>query len=107
MRLLVYDMWINHSILSTDGRNGRNTIIMSKHHFLPFTDLNQKVLNEEKVNKNGQEVFQGPGMIATSTICDIQDKFFQSGAKMSIHTLMPLKPFFINYATQRDVPLLM
>ena len=64
-------MWIDYSIPSTDGPNGTNTITISKHCFLLFTDLNQKVLIEEKVNKRGQ-VFQGTRMIAKSTVCGIQ-----------------------------------
>ena len=99
-------MWIDHSTLSTDGHNGRN-IAISNCHFLLFTDLNQKVLIEEKVNKHGQKVFQGPRTIITSPVCDTQENLFQGGVKVPIGTLMSLKPFFINYATERDVPLLM
>ena len=76
-RQLVYDMLIDHRIPSTNGRNGRNIITISKRRFLPFSDLNQKVLIEEKVNKHGQKLYQGPRMIETSTVCNIQDKFFQ------------------------------
>ena len=106
-RQLVYDMWIDHSTPSTDGHNGRNIIAISNCHFLLFINLNQKVLIEEKVNKHGQKVFQGPRMIATSPVCDTQENLFQSGVKVPIGALMSLKPFFINYATERDVPLLM
>ena len=70
-RQLVYYMWTDQSISSTDGRNGRNTITISKCRFLPFTNLNQKVLIEEKVNKRGQTVFQSPRTIATSTVCGV------------------------------------
>ena len=76
-RQLVYDMLIDHRIPSTNGRNGRNIITISKRRFLPFSDLNQKVLIEEKVNKHGQKLYQGPRMIETSTVCNIQEKFFQ------------------------------
>ena len=50
-------MWIDYSISPTDGRNGRNIITISKRRFLPFTNLNQKVFIEEKVNKRGQKLF--------------------------------------------------
>ena len=70
-------MLIDHRIPSTNGRNGRNIITISKRRFLPFSDLNQKLLIEEKVNKHGQKLYQGPRMIETSTVCNIQDKFFQ------------------------------
>ena len=78
-RQLVYDMWIDHSIPSTDGRNGRNIITISKRHFLPFTNLNQKVLIEEKVNMHGQKMIAMivPRMIAISTIRGIQEKLFK------------------------------
>ena len=76
-RQLVYDMLIDHRIPSTNGRNGRNIITISKRRFLPFSDLNQKVLIEETVNKHGQKLYQGPRMIEISTVCNIQEKFFQ------------------------------
>ena len=41
-------------------------------------------------------MFQGPRMIATTTVHGIQKKLFQSGVKVSIGKLMSLKPFFIN-----------
>ena len=86
-------MTCGSTIPSTDGHNGAN-ITISKCCFLPFIDLKQKVLIEEKVNKCGQRMFQGPRMIATSTVCGIQvEKLFQSGVKVSIGTLMLLKPF--------------
>ena len=70
-RQLDYYMWTDQSIPSTDGRNGRNIITISKCCFLLFTNLNQKVLIKEKVNKHGQTVFQSPRMIATSTVCGV------------------------------------
>ena len=86
-------MWTDHSIPSTDGHNGAN-ITIPKRCFLLFIDLNQKVLIEAKVSKCGQKVFQGPRMIAASTVCGIQvEILFQSGVKVSIGTLMLLKPF--------------
>ena len=76
-------MWINHSIPSTDGRNRRNIIRISKHRFLPFTNLNQKVLIEEKVNKCGQKVPQGPRMTTTSTVQEKLSRETYSGEAFS------------------------
>ena len=75
-RQLVYDMLIDHRIPSTNGRNGRNIITISKRRFLPFSDLNQKVLIEEKVNKHGQKLYQGPRMIETQQFVIFKRNFF-------------------------------
>ena len=111
-RQLVY-MWINHSIPSTDDRNRWNIIRISKHRFLPFTNLNQKFWLKKKLTSMDKKCLkvlewqQHQQFKRNFQEKLIQEKLFQSGVKVSICTLMSLKPFLINYATERDITLLM
>ena len=52
----IYDMWIENSINSTDGRNGRNFINISKKKYLQIYGSidNCKVVVEENANKRGR-----------------------------------------------------
>ena len=72
----------------------------TSHTINSWLQWKKQDLIKEKVNKFGKKMFQGPRMIATSTVHCIQEKLFQSGVNVSIGTLMPLKSFFINYATE-------
>ena len=60
---------------------------------------------KENVNKQGQKVFSAPRMIATITVSSIQEKLKSKGTIVSVGTLMALKPFLINYATEREMAL--
>ena len=46
-------------------------------------------------------------MIATLTVRGIQEKLKSKQTIVSVGTLMALKPFFINYATEREMALLL
>ena len=51
-RHVVYDAWVENSIPSTDCRNGRSKVTISKRRYLPFSDLtNQEVVIKENANK--------------------------------------------------------
>ena len=60
------------------------------------------VINES-VNKWSHKVFSAPRMIATLTVWGIQEKCKSKGTIVSVDTLMALKPFFINYGTEREM----
>ena len=106
VRQAVYDAWFENSIPSTDGRNWQKRATISKRRYLQYSDLtNQEVVIKESVNKWGQRVFSVPRMIAALTVCGIQEKLKSKRAIVSVGTLMALKPFFINYATQCEMAL--
>ena len=44
-------------------------------------------------------------MIATLTVLDMQEKLKSKGKVVSVGTLMALKPFFVNYATEHGMAL--
>ena len=99
-RQAVYDIWLKNSIPSIDGRNSPNQITISKRKFLPHADLN-KVVVEEKINKRGKKVMTANKFTATLIVCAIQEKLSLNNIDMSIGTIIPLKPFFVNYPTKK------
>ena len=103
-RQAVYDAWVDNIIPSTDGRNRWNKITVSKRCNLPISDLtNQQVVIKESINKWGQKVFSAPRMIVTLTVHGMQEKLKSKGTIISVGTLMALKQFFINYATELEI----
>ena len=99
----VYDMWFECSITSTDGRNGRNVVnIKKKHLHLPFAHLtSDDVIIEEKMNKRSI-TFSASRMIATLTVWGLQKKLMETGVNVSLGTIVYLKPFFINYPSEKE-----
>ena len=66
IRQSVY-IWIEHSVNSTDGRNGRNTVKITK---LPYLRLqsglnNENIKIEETANKRGSIQYIANRMILT------------------------------------------
>ena len=103
-RQVVYDIWLKNSIPSIDGRNSPNQITISKRKFLPHADLN-KVVVEEKINKRGKKVMTANKFTATLIVCAIQGKLRLNNIDVSIGTIIPLKPFFVNYPTKKEMAL--
>ena len=60
---------------------------------------------KESTNKWDQKVFSAPRMIALLSVSCIQKKLKSNKTIVSVGTLMALKPFFINYATEREMAL--
>ena len=51
----IYDIWLENSIPSTDGRNGRNIVSIAKEQFQQkFGSVNSSVHLEEKLNRRGK-----------------------------------------------------
>ena len=93
----VYDTYIDNSISSTDGRNGRSTVKQSLSKFLQIYGqemVHKDIKLEEKVKRN-RTVYTANRRIATCTIRAIQKKLQEEGVQISIGKLLELKPFFI------------
>ena len=102
----VYDIWLENSIPSTNGRHGQNQITISKRKFLPHADLNNKeVVVVEKINKTGKKAITAHKFIATLTVHAIQEKLRFNNIDVSIGTIISLKPFFVNYAAEKEMAL--
>ena len=84
---------IKNSINSTDGRNGRNLVKLSKRKYIEQygTIKNNEVVIEEVKNKRGQTYYSANRMIITCTIRSIQDQLSQQGIVVSYaHSLLHL-----------------
>ena len=100
----VYDMWIECSIVSTDVRNGRNMVNISRKQYLPFQNLkSDKVLVEEKTNKRGSVIYSANRRISTITVRGLQKKLAEKGIHAALGNIVYLKPFFIDYASEKEL----
>ena len=70
IRQSVYDIWIEHSVNSTDGRNGKNTVKITNLQYLRlYSGLNNENIKiEERANKRGSVQYIANRMILTATI---------------------------------------
>ena len=101
----IYDTWIKNSINSTDGRNGRNLVKLSKRKYIEQygTIENNKVAIDEVKNKHGQIYYSANRMAVTCTIRSIQGQLSQQGIVVSYGKIISLRPFFITFATEKEI----
>ena len=90
----IYDTWIKNSINSTDGRNGRNLVKLSKRECIEQhgTIKNNEVVIEKVKNKCGQTYYSANCMVVTCTIRSIQDQLSQHGIVVSYGKIISLCP---------------
>ena len=100
-------MWIDNSINSTDGRNGRNFINIRKKRFLEVygSISNSKVVVEEQTNKRGRLNYSVNRMVSTIIVKVLQEKLKEKGVNVSNGTVISLRPFFITYPTDKEIAL--
>ena len=98
---------IKNSINSTDGRNGRNLVKLSKRKYIEQygTVKNNEAVIEEVKNKRGQTYYSANRMVVTCTIRSIQDQLSQQGIVVSYGKIISLRPFFITFATEKEIAL--
>ena len=103
----VYDMWLKNAINSTDGRNGRNMVRLSKRKFLQQYGAikHSDIVIEEIKNKRGQTYYSANRMIATCTIRSIIEQLSNEGISVSYSTVISLRPFFVTHATEKEIAL--
>ena len=80
----IFDTWVENSINSTDRRNGRNLVSISKSKYNElFHNIENKMVsvNVNVVNKRGRTLYQANRTVLTCTVCDIQKKLFESATK--------------------------
>ena len=107
-QLAVYNTWLKNSIVSTDGRNGRNEINISKRQYLQrHGDIRSDLieLTEQKKNKSGKMMVCGPRRMVTCTLKTSKEKPLEKNIGVSIGTVLSLRPFFITFATETEMAL--
>ena len=88
----IYDTRIKNSINSTDGRNGRNLVKLSKRKYIEqYGTIKNNEVGIEVKNKRGQTYYSANRMFITCTIRSIQDQLSQQGIVVSYaHSLLHL-----------------
>ena len=106
-RQQIYDMWLKNSIPSTDARNGRNIVRLSKKNYLQsYGQLeNKDVVIEEKVAKRGRKYLHANKMIITCTTRSIQKQLTDIGVDVSLGKIISLRPFFVMVASEKEISL--
>ena len=109
VRQSIYDTWIQSSIPTTDNRNSRATIQISKHiYFQRYNDIeNKTICIEKKKNKRGRVNITANRMIVTDTVSSIQKSLVAKGINVCSGSILNLKPFFVTYATEKELSLCM
>ena len=92
----VYNTWVENSIHSTDGRNGRNMVNISKRKYLSkYGNIENKgVVVDEKSNKKGHTYFSANRVVVTCTVRAIWDKLIEGGVHVSLGKILSLLTLF-------------
>ena len=103
----VYDAWIEHTVASTDNRNNRVSVNISRREYLQRYDGidNKDIVVEEKVTKRGRKIMSANRMIVTETIRSLQKSLLDKGIIVSYGSVLNLKPFFVTYASEKEMAL--
>ena len=107
VRQQIYNLWLEHSQPSTDNRNDRCKVKISKLDYLKkYTGIeNNAILIEEVTNKRGRVSYVANRMIFTSTVRSLHHKLAEKEVNVSIGSILNCKPFFITYASAKEMAL--
>ena len=103
----IYDMWIQNAQPSTDNRNNRCQVKISEVQYIEkFSGLkNTNVEIEYTTNKRGRKNVAANRMISTTTTKGIIKKLSDKGVEVPFGSVINNKPFFITYATEKELSL--
>ena len=109
IRQLVYDEWIDNSIYTVDRRNGRECVQISELNYSQqYTGLVEHPPLQTELSKRGVAMLVATTLISTCTVRKLQIKLEQKhNVKLSIGAIMKIKPFYVTYATEKEVVLCM
>ena len=62
---------------------------------------------EETTNKRGTTQYASNRMIVTCNVRSIHKKLCERGVNVSLGTVLNLRPFFVTYATEKELSLCM
>ena len=103
----VYNAWPDNCIVSTDDRNRRNMIRISKRKYIEkFVNLsNESITIDESKDKRGCSHYSANRMVLTCTVRMIKEQLIKKGFSISLGTVLSLKPFFVTYPTEKEISL--
>ena len=103
----VYDLWVDNSITSTVGNNGRNMVNITRGLLEVYgCEINHEdIKSETRISKRNQTLLSVNRRVATCTVRAIKNKLESENCKVSVGTVLNLKPFFITYPTDKELAL--
>ena len=101
----IYNLWIEHSQASPDNRNDQCKVKISTMDYInKYTGIeNKNIITEEIINKRGQASYVANHIIFTSTVRSLHHKLAEKGINVSIGSVLNSKPFFITYASAKEM----
>ena len=91
----IYDTWTENCIVSTDGRNGRNIVQLSKRKYIEkYGSIKNAVVMSEVKNKRGKTNLTANRIVITCTIRTLLEKLTDQGVSVSIGKVFSW-PFFV------------
>ena len=102
---IIYDTWIENCTTSTDGRNGRNMVQISKRKYIEkYGSLSHESIKiDEHKNKRGQLCLASYRMVVTCPVRSIQGKVAEKSYTVSLGKVLSLQPFFVTYPTEKEL----
>ena len=103
----IYNSWIENCIVSTDGRNGRNIVPLSKRKYIEkygYSIKNSIQISEVK-NKRGKVNLTAHRTVITCTIRALLKKLSDQGISVSLGKVLRLRPFFVTYPSDKEISL--
>ena len=103
----IYDTWIENCTASTDGRNGRNMVQISKRKYIEkYGSLSHESIKiDEHKNQRGQLYLASDRMVVKCPVRSIQGKVAQKGSTVSLGKVLSHRLFFVTYPTEKELSL--
>ena len=99
---IIYDCWIENSIVTVDRRNGRDQVTMREDEFSKkYVNINTRKEIVNFVSKQNINLVKSTKRIATKTFGEIQTIVESTGATVSRGSILNFRSFFVLKPTER------
>ena len=104
---IIYDTWIENCSASTNGRNGRNMVQISKRKYIEKYGIfsHESIKIGEHKNKRGQLYLASNRMVVTCPVRSIQRKVAEKDYTVSLGKVLSLRLIFVTYPTEKELSL--
>ena len=107
IRQAIYNTWLDNAQTSTDNRNNRCQVKISLEEYQEKYEglVSDQVELHHLVNRRGRKNVAANRMIATTTVRGVYKKLKTQGINVALGSVLSNKPFFITYATEKELSL--
>ena len=102
---IIFNLWLRESIVTVDRMNGRDFVTMPLSKFrIRYDSMNYNNCDSFIIdtNRRGVEIIKSLRMITTATLDEIKKMLNEQGVSVSICTIWNLKPYFVEYPSERE-----